>query len=154
MFSLYHKRFTWSMVSRLYLNSSYIRYSYLSALVKTQRRCDPPYEKIGGQCLYFSRPYEAWGITGSWSKAYKSFYDAAVFCLENGGYLAEQVEDVDTALQFCARLKGSCTPSLIARNGKCYQWSPIDGSVRLISIIFAVCNNKDNILGTGVALQN
>ena len=76
-------------------------------------------------------------------KAYKSFYGAAIFCLENGGFLAEQILDVEKALKFCKHLKGkiyfpnilvssvlgSCTPSLIARKGRCYQWSPLDGLV-------------------------
>merc|ERR1711976_1025659 len=56
------------------------------ALVKTSKVCISPYENIGKQCLYFSRPYEPWGITKSWDQAYKSFYGAAIFCLENGGF--------------------------------------------------------------------
>ena len=56
-------------------------------------------------------------------QAYKSFYDAAVFCLgrlqsaniwefytlffiENGGYLAEKIINVDKALRFCKYLRG------------------------------------------------
>ena len=99
----------------------------LIALVKTSKACISPYEKIGKQCLYFSRPYEPWGITKSWDqvgrnesrercilenlfkiyvKAYKSFYGAAIFCLENGGILAEQILDVGKALKYCKHLKG------------------------------------------------
>ena len=78
----------------------------MEALVKSSKKCSPPFEKIGPQCLYFSRPYEPWGIDGKWDGAYKSFYDAAVFCLENGGFLAEKIKDVDKALKFCKYLKG------------------------------------------------
>lgn len=149
-----------------YFNDLHILKKYFIALVKTSKACISPYEKIGKQCLYFSRPYEPWGITKSWDqvgknegrdvemyilenlfkiyvKAYKSFYGAAIFCLENGGFLAEQILDVEKALKFCKHLKGkiyfpykvlssilgSCTPSLIARKGRCYQWSPLDGLV-------------------------
>jgi len=116
------------MVVIFTVKSSTQQYSYLKyALVKSQKYCQPPYEKIGHQCLYFSRPYEPWGVSGTWEQAYKSFYDAAVFCLENGGFLAQKIKDVDKALNFCKYLRGSCSPSLIARNGKCYQWSPVDG---------------------------
>eukprot|EP00090_Calanus_glacialis_P002931 TRINITY_DN12143_c0_g1_i1.p1 TRINITY_DN12143_c0_g1~~TRINITY_DN12143_c0_g1_i1.p1 ORF type:complete len:149 (+),score=27.60 TRINITY_DN12143_c0_g1_i1:189-635(+) len=97
------------------------------ALVKSPKFCIPPYELIGQQCLFFSRPYEPWGITHSWDKAYKNFYDASIFCMERGGFLAEQIKDVQKAQRFCKYLKGSCTPSLIARHGSCYQWSPVDG---------------------------
>ena len=38
------------------------------ALVKTTKACISPYERIGKQCLYFSRPYEPWGITKSWDQ--------------------------------------------------------------------------------------
>merc|ERR1711988_2003410 len=104
------------------------QYQHLKyALVKSSKICIPPYEKIGSQCLYFSRPFQPWGITHSWDKAYKSFYDAAVFCLENGGHLAEKIKDVDRALKFCKYLRGSCTPSLLSREGRCYQWSPVSG---------------------------
>ena len=126
--------------------------------MKSPKFCIPPYELIGQQCLFFSRPYEPWGITHSWDKvstapslqsshhhaqAYKNFYDASIFCMERGGFLAEQIKDVKKAQRFCKYLKGklgcprfavsilflagSCTPSLIARHGSCYQWSPVDG---------------------------
>ena len=40
------------------------------------------------------------------NQAYKSFYGAAVFCLSNGGFLAERISDVDVALQFCNYSRG------------------------------------------------
>ena len=43
-------------------------YLYIAALVKSQKYCQPPYEKIGHQCLYFSRPYEPWGVSGTWEQ--------------------------------------------------------------------------------------
>ena len=48
----------------------------------------------------------AWTFQLRTLQAYKSFYDAAVFCLENGGFLAERIEDVDQALKFCKYLRG------------------------------------------------
>ena len=41
---------------------------YLLALVKTAKVCIPPYSLVGQQCLFFSRPYEPWGITQSWDQ--------------------------------------------------------------------------------------
>ena len=59
--------------------------------------------------------------------------------------LAEKIRNVDKALKFCKYLRGkfsqeargregvktkfsgSCTPSLISREGRCFQWSPLDG---------------------------
>ena len=76
---------------------------------------------------------------------------------ENGGYLAEKIRNVDKALQFCKYLRGkfppkpwrsgqewpglryflagSCTPSLLSRQGRCYQWSPLDGEVGRLDIL-------------------
>ena len=33
-------------------------------------------------------------------------------------------------------LAGSCTPSLISREGRCYQWSPLDGEAGERDILF------------------
>merc|ERR1712109_66348 len=67
-------------------------------------------------------------FSGRLLKAYKSVYDAAVFCLEHGGRLAGKVEEPLEATRHCATIKESCAPSLLARDGSCYQWSPVDGS--------------------------
>jgi len=112
-------------IASSYPFSQYMEYALVKSKPKT---CSPPYKRIGSQCLYFSAPYEPWGVDNHWDQAYKSFYGAAVFCLSNGGFLAERILDVDVALQFCNYSRGSCTPSLLARNGRCYQWSPLDGS--------------------------
>jgi len=77
------------------------------ALVKSSKICIPPYEKIGQQCLFFSRPYQPWGITQTWDQAYKNFYDASIFCMERGGFLAEHIQDVKKALKFCKYLRGN-----------------------------------------------
>ena len=109
---------------------------YFLAVVKTAKVCIPRYSLVDQQCLFFSRPYEPWGITQSWDQvgtlastqilrslpfvqAYKNFYDASIFCMERGGFLAEQIQSVEKAQSFCKYLKGSCTPSLIARRGSC-----------------------------------
>nr|XP_040583651.1 uncharacterized protein LOC121132330 [Lepeophtheirus salmonis] len=92
--------------------------------------CRKPYVKIGSQCLFFSRPYEPWGITSTWKEAYLNFYDAVALCkIVGGGKLASQVTDYDSAKQHCLYVRGGCAPSLIRKGyDKCYQWSPIDGS--------------------------
>ena len=40
-------------------------------------------------------------------QAYKSVYDAAVFCLAHDGQLAEQVQDFKSALDLCATVRGN-----------------------------------------------
>merc|ERR1712179_354543 len=118
----------WILVhSILYVNTlpQYKHPGY--ALVKSPKVCIPPYELIGQQCLFFSRPYEPWGITQSWDQAYKNFYDASIFCLSRGGFLAEHIQSVEKAQRFCKYLKGSC-----------YQWSPVTGQETRVP-----CNTMD-----------
>nr|ACO10895.1 MFS-type transporter C6orf192 [Caligus rogercresseyi] len=92
--------------------------------------CRSPYVAIGRQCLFFSRPYEPWGISPSWNEAYFNFYDAVTVCkLIGGGQLASGVKDFLSAKEHCLREKGGCAPSLIRKGyNECYQWSPLDGS--------------------------
>ena len=52
------------MESKILVN---ISISFL-ALVKTAKLCISPYSLVGQQCLFFSRPYEPWGITQSWDQ--------------------------------------------------------------------------------------
>ena len=42
----------------------------------------------------------------SFVEAYKSVYDAAVFCLEHGGRLAGKVEEPLEATRHCAKIEG------------------------------------------------
>jgi hypothetical protein len=42
-------------------------------------------------------------------QAYKNFYDAALFCLEHGGNLAEAVDDFRAASKFCSIIRGRAT---------------------------------------------
>eukprot|EP00095_Tigriopus_kingsejongensis_P003231 maker-scaffold547_size140190-snap-gene-0.28 protein:Tk03231 transcript:maker-scaffold547_size140190-snap-gene-0.28-mRNA-1 annotation:"mfs-type transporter c6orf192" len=55
------------------------------------RSCIRPYKKIGAQCLFFSRPLAAWGITETWAEAYLNYYDATAMCRKHSGDLAEKV---------------------------------------------------------------
>ncbi|XP_023341833.1 uncharacterized protein LOC111711669 [Eurytemora carolleeae] len=107
-------------------------------IVRSQSLCIPPYQKVGKQCLFFSRPHSPWGLSDTWHQAYKSVYDAAVFCMAHDGQLAEQVQDFKSALDLCATVRGGCAPSLVARRGHCFQWNPLDGSE-----IEIPCNHPD-----------
>ena len=95
--------------------------------------CPRPYELIGTQCLFFSQPYLPWGLSESWEEAYLNFYDAVAKCRlqasDRGlqGDLATSVRNWESAKLFCQRTRGGCAPSLLRRDNKCYQWSPIDG---------------------------
>ena len=40
-------------------------------------------------------------------QAYKSVYDAAIFCLEHGGRLAERVEEPEEAVEHCTQIQGA-----------------------------------------------
>ena len=44
-------------------------------------------------------------------QAYKSVYDAAVFCMAHDGQLAEQVLDFKSALELCSSVRGICRSS-------------------------------------------
>ncbi|XP_059087076.1 uncharacterized protein LOC131883590 isoform X2 [Tigriopus californicus] len=92
------------------------------------KSCFRPYKKIGSQCLFFSRPMAAWGISETWEEAYLNYYDATAMCRNHGGDLAERVEDFHAAKRHCRRLRGRCAPSFLHRDNKCFQWSPLDGS--------------------------
>ena len=139
-------------------------------LLKTSRTLGNPGNLASGvQLLSVQVPFNRRLL-----KAYKSVYDAAVFCLEHGGRLAGKVEEPLEATRHCATIEGrllvskvpqpipipisvrepvyfgfsksnipfnalrlnihrsspsgSCAPSLLARDGSCYQWSPVDGS--------------------------
>ena len=95
-------------------------------------RCRAPYEAVGRQCLFFSRPYAAWGIDNSWSGAYKSLWDASDFCSLHGGKLAPSVQDFKAASAFCKSAEGGCAPSWIKRGNSCFFWSPSDNPEREI----------------------
>ena len=44
-------------------------YISTAAVVRTPvPRCRAPYEQIGDQCLYFSRPYKPWGVADTWDQ--------------------------------------------------------------------------------------
>lgn len=96
--------------------------------------CPRPYELIGTQCLFFSQPYLPWGLSETWSESYLNFYDAVAMCRTQAsnkglqGDLATSVRNVAAAQAYCRRSRGGCAPSLIRRDEKCFQWSPVDGS--------------------------
>ena len=96
--------------------------------------CPRPYELIGTQCLFFSQPYLPWGLSESWEESYLNFYDAVAKCRlqasDRGlkGDLAASVRNWEAAKKFCDRSRGGCAPSLLRKESKCFQWSPIDGS--------------------------
>ena len=103
------------------------------------------------QCLFFSQPYLPWGMLDTWDESYANYYDAATLCrskttntratlemqepqintIHGDGDLASEVVNYEEALKYCndkVGNPGGCTPSLLNKNGKCRQWSPIDGS--------------------------
>ena len=161
-------------------------------------------EKIGQQCLYFSRPFQPWGITESWeevsnvshqiilpcylwifrptrastmlqcsvqggfnlqtSGSRKKTFDTfqmflpIIFPHSNESSTLQKMEDIwqrrlkmltkllnfvnifvvsfgqeFSLLRSC--LAGSCTPSLVSREGRCFQWSPLDGQAGLFILI-------------------
>ena len=92
------------------------------------RSCIRPYRKIGPQCLFFSRPEPLWDIDVTWHGAYLNFYDAVAVCRKHGGDLAGKILDYGAALRYCQSSRGGCAPSLLWRDNKCFQWSPIDGT--------------------------
>ena len=75
-----------------------------------------------------------WGLSESWEESYLNFYDAVAKCRlqasDRGlkGDLAASVRNWEAAKKFCDRSRGGCAPSLLRKESKCFQWSPIDGS--------------------------
>ena len=122
------------------------------------RNCPPPYILIGMQCLFFSQPYSPWSLSETWEESYANYYDAAAMCriksnkniapnaggsrgssfpgmdIRGEGDLAADVVNYEEALQYCNDFNRSrgCSPSLLYKNGKCQQWSPVDGNVQEI----------------------
>lgn len=104
------------------------------------RRCPRPYVLVGMQCLFFSQPCDEWQMSNTWDESYANYYDAVATCriksnetstkeIPGMGDLAEKILDYKMALQYCTKFaKGGCAPSLLHRQGRCYQWSPVDGS--------------------------
>ena len=104
----------------------------------------PPYEAVGSQCLFFSRPHPPWGILPSWDQvastqsttgfslklmnlvlqAYKSVYDAAIFCLEHGGSLAERVEEPEEAVEHCTQIQGASPRQWLRLSASSLHWIP------------------------------
>ena len=116
------------------------------------RNCPPPYVLIGMQCLFFSQPYLPWGMGETWEESYANYYDAAATCrlksqkakqdktrvsisprhdIQGEGDLASEVANYEEALKYCndMSLSRGCSPSLLYKDGKCQQWSPLDGDV-------------------------
>ena len=53
----------------IYLGALDNIYISTAAVVRTPvPRCRAPYEQIGDQCLYFSRPYKPWGVADTWDQ--------------------------------------------------------------------------------------
>ena len=44
------------------------------------RNCPQPYVLIGMQCLFFSQPYDPWGMSTTWEESYANYYDAVTIC--------------------------------------------------------------------------
>jgi hypothetical protein len=44
------------------------------------RNCPEPFVLIGMQCLFFSQPYEPWGMQSTWEESYANYYDAVTIC--------------------------------------------------------------------------
>ena len=114
------------------------------------RNCPPPYVLIGMQCLFFSQPYAPWNMGETWEESYANYFDAADTCrlntqrkkdtrvnisprynIQGEGDLASEVANYEEALKYCNNMSLSrgCSPSLLYKDGKCQQWSPLDGHV-------------------------
>ena len=95
-------------------------------------------------------------MLSTWEESYANYYDAATICrsktvqekkgspdastksnssrnnIQGVGDLASDIINYEEALKYCndlVRSHGGCSPSLLYKDGKCRQWSPIDGSV-------------------------
>ena len=44
-------------------------------------QCRAPYEAVGRQCLFFSRPYADWGITDSWREVSRISQSQSEVCV-------------------------------------------------------------------------
>jgi len=77
--------------------------------------CPIPYNLIGDQCLFFSRPFSPWGISEDWRDAYLNYFNAAEMCnIMGGGRLAEKIRNFEATNTFCLKVRGGCTPSLVS----------------------------------------